>query len=411
MTRTAGVDYVKYDYCGMDNVSLPTRHYYERMSAAMNATGRPMVFSICSWGLGEPHLWGADVGHSWRTDTDLFAVRDEPTARGVLRLPKMFGSVMAAVERQAHLAPYARRGGFNDLDMLVVGLSGMSAYGTVDPSDCPPHLPSFYCKPGQAVTREMWGEVGGLTLTEQRAHFSLWCMLSSPLMLGNDPRTVSRATLRILTAPELIAISQDGLAKQAERIWSDGNRQIWRKDLSDGSRAMLLFNNGDSPVDITMRWERDLREAALPWRRSVAREPPCRDVHERKFCIYTARSGRCDTDRDFMLECMRTCRACQPALWNRSSQAAALVRDAWEQEDLGIYRAQFTAHLVEPHEARVYVVRFDLRSLEHDTYKKLAGRGRQARTRVREKRQAAIRQAANRAALTSSEDNRTEARM
>ena len=126
----------------MDNVSLPTRHYYERMSAAMNATGRPMVFSICSWGLGEPHLWGADVGHSWRTDTDLFAVWDEPTARGVLRLPKMFGSVMAAVERQAHLAPYARRGGFNDLDMLVVGLSGMSAYGTVDPSDCPPHLPS-----------------------------------------------------------------------------------------------------------------------------------------------------------------------------------------------------------------------------------------------------------------------------
>ena len=105
MTRTAGVDYVKYDYCGMDNVSLPTRHYYERMSAAMNATGRPMVFSICSWGLGEPHQWGADVGHSWRTDTDLFAVWDEPTARGVLRLPKMFGSVMAAVERQAHLAP------------------------------------------------------------------------------------------------------------------------------------------------------------------------------------------------------------------------------------------------------------------------------------------------------------------
>lgn len=234
-------------------------------------------------------------------------------------------------------------------------------------------------------------------------------------MLGNDPRTVSRATLRILTAPGLIAISQDALAKQAERIWSDGPRQIWRKDLSDGSRAMLLFNNGGSPVDITMRWERDLSEAALPWRRSVAREPPCRDIHERKFCIYTARSGRCETDRDFMLECMRTCRACQPALWNRSSQAAALVRDAWEQEDLGIYRAQFTAHLVEPHEARVYVVRFDLRSLEHDAHKRLAERGRQARTpsttrRGREKRQT-VRQAENRAAEVSSQGNRsTEAR-
>jgi len=61
-------------------------------------------------------------------------------------------------------------------------------------------------------------QVGGLTHTEQKAHFALWCMLSAPLMLGNDPRTMTKATLSILTAPEILAISQDPLGKQAKKV-------------------------------------------------------------------------------------------------------------------------------------------------------------------------------------------------
>jgi hypothetical protein len=64
--------------------------------------------------------------------------------------------------------------------------------------------------------------VGGLTYTEQRTHFAFWCMLSSPLMLGNDPRHMSTATARILTAPGLLAINQDPLGTSARKLWHEG---------------------------------------------------------------------------------------------------------------------------------------------------------------------------------------------
>jgi len=286
-----GVDLLKYDYCGMENATRPTREYYERMHRALNATGRPMVFSICSWGVGSPHLWGARLGHSWRTATDLFAVWDAAHARD-LRLPPLFGNVLDAVDRQASLAQHAEPGGYNDLDMLLVGVPAMTPYGKVASADrCPRHLNPKWCKPGQAVTREMWGAVGGLTQTEQRAHFSLWCVLASPLILGHDPRQMRAATLRILTAPELIAINQDPLGRQAHLTWSDERgAQIWRKDLADGSHALLVFNRGAAPRDITTRWERDFPTEARRWARQVAREPRCFDEHEPKHCAYEVSS-------------------------------------------------------------------------------------------------------------------------
>ncbi len=149
-------------------------------------------------------------------------------------------------------------GGFNDPDMLVVGLDGMYPYGVVQ--TCPEHVKG--CKPGDYISRERWGkvrvlragggggwtpfthggrwtgvlssrsgriapactvgapswQVGGLTVTEQRTHFALWCMVAAPLILGNDPRRMSKTTLSILTAPEVLAISQDPLGKQATKV-------------------------------------------------------------------------------------------------------------------------------------------------------------------------------------------------
>lgn len=192
-----GVDYLKLDYCGMEAATAPPRHYYERMRDALNTTGRPILLSICNWGTGAPHRWGHQVGNSWRTGRDLFSVWDEHTARSVLKLPGFLQSVSTAIEQQAGPEYVSGSGcdaqgrcGYNDPDMLLVGLSGMTPYGLVDA--CPDHLPEGSCLKGQYVSRELWGSVGGLTLTEQRTHFAFWCMLSAPLMLGNDPRMMRR---------------------------------------------------------------------------------------------------------------------------------------------------------------------------------------------------------------------------
>ena len=166
----------------MAEVCVPRAADYELMRDALNATGRPMIFSISSWGKGEPHLWHgqarteqpaqpgrterpahtgrcsrrglclalrsplarpasllaatptrvlAQVGHSWRTGRDLFAVWDEHAARDVLRLPDFLQSFMTAVEGQHDYSEFAGPGAFNDPDMLVVGLEGMVPYGVV----------------------------------------------------------------------------------------------------------------------------------------------------------------------------------------------------------------------------------------------------------------------------------------
>ena len=108
-----GVDYLKYDYCHMQNETQPARYYYEKMRNALNATGRPIHFNICSWGAGDPHLWGRQVGNSWRTGRDVFAVWDERTARQELRLPALLQSIETAIEGQAKLNRYSGPGGCN----------------------------------------------------------------------------------------------------------------------------------------------------------------------------------------------------------------------------------------------------------------------------------------------------------
>ena len=87
---SCGVDYLKYDFCGLEKVppgqKVP-KELYAIMRDALNATGRPIMYSLCNWGTGGPHLWGQQTGNSWRTGRDVFAVWDEHTARSVLELP------------------------------------------------------------------------------------------------------------------------------------------------------------------------------------------------------------------------------------------------------------------------------------------------------------------------------------
>lgn len=158
-----GVDYLKYDFCNMNN-GESEKSAYSRMRDALNATGRPILYSLCSWGGGAPHKWGHAVGNSWRTSPDLFAVWDRAAADDV-RLPNFLISVAEAVDRAAGLWAHAGPGGFNDPDMLVVGLDqGMYPYGVVQ--RCPEHVRG--CEPGQYITREQWGLVGRVRVTSLR---------------------------------------------------------------------------------------------------------------------------------------------------------------------------------------------------------------------------------------------------
>ncbi|KAL6751317.1 glycoside hydrolase superfamily [Haematococcus lacustris] len=349
-----GVDYLKYDYCGMEKTTVSVQASYEKMRDALNASGRPILYSLCSWGSGQPWQWGKQVGNSWRVGIDLFAVWDDSQARSLM-LPSFLQPVMGALHAVEQLSQHAGPGGFNDPDMLVVGLEGMYPYGVVQ--QCPPHIKG--CKPGDYISKERWGRVGGLTLTEQRTHFAFWCMLASPLILGNDPRHMTKATLAILTAPDLLAISQDPLAQQAKKVWSSASTSIWTRPLADGRQAVLLFNAGATAVDITCNWAAHLPQQARQWARQLpGADPECRDSLD--GCKVWAAAGECEKNPGFMLsKCLASCpEACPRPLGDPGPKATALVRDAWHQDDLGPHVALFTAHLVEPHEARVLLLTF-----------------------------------------------------
>ena len=118
---------------------------------------------------------------------------------------------------QSRLAPYAGPGHWNDPDMLEVGN-------------------------------------GGMTTTEYRTHFSLWCLLAAPLMAGNDLRTMSAETLEILTNREVIAVDQDVLGKQGERVSSRDGIEIWTKPLHDGGQAVGVFNRTEEEKAVKFGW-------------------------------------------------------------------------------------------------------------------------------------------------------------
>lgn len=195
-----GVDYVKVDWCHSEG--LDAKVQYGKWRDAVLKAGRPMVLSICEWGRSRPWEWASTVGHLWRTTDD---IRDS------------WGSIMDILERQVDLYPYAGPGHWNDPDMLEVGNGGMSE-------------------------------------TECRSHFSLWCMLSAPLMAGNDLCNMTKETQKILTSPELIAINQDIAGTQGRRIEKSLDSEIWLKQLDGGDLAVLLLNRSLAPCDITVHW-------------------------------------------------------------------------------------------------------------------------------------------------------------
>jgi autotransporter-associated beta strand protein len=194
-----GYDFIKVDWCGGLRQKLSEQEQYTKISQIIRRLKPTAVFNVCRWEY--PGDWVKDVADSWRISGDI-----EPT----------FESVLKIVDLCEPLWKHSGPGNFNDMDMLQVGR--------------------------------------GMSETEDRTHFTMWCMMNSPLLAGNDLRAMTPATLAILTHPELIALNQDPLAYQARRLRDDGDTELWAKPLGSvesGEVAVTLLNRGGQPANIS----------------------------------------------------------------------------------------------------------------------------------------------------------------
>ena len=193
-----GVDYVKIDWCHAEGLDPEVQ--YTKFRDALAQAGRPIVFSICNWGVKAPWTWGPATGNLWRTTGDIKDTWDRMSVIGF---------------SQNGLEKFAGPGHWNDPDMLEVGNGGM--------------------KPD-----------------EYRVHMALWALLAAPLLSGNDLRNMTSETKKMLTNSEVIAVDQDAKGVQGHRVWDEGPLEIWAKSLADGSSAVGLFNRGESELKITL---------------------------------------------------------------------------------------------------------------------------------------------------------------
>ena len=200
-----GIDYLKYDWCGARNLygDDEMRAVYQIMGDALLKAGRPILYSLCQYGRADVWKWGPDVGaNTWRTTGDIRDSWDSMTKIGFA---------------QDELAPWAGPGHWNDPDMLEIGNGGMSD-------------------------------------DEYRTHMSLWAILASPLLAGNDLRDMKPAILEILSNREVIAVNQDKAGKQGRRVSQSGAQEVWARPLSDGAIAIAMFNRGNAQAQLSVKW-------------------------------------------------------------------------------------------------------------------------------------------------------------
>ncbi|MDR0811920.1 MAG: glycoside hydrolase family 27 protein [Paludibacter sp.] len=196
-----GYDFLKVDWCGGDKLRLSEPTEYLKIIAEVRRVKSEVIFNICRWQF--PGEWAITKADSWRVSGDIEA---------------KFSSILHIIDLNADLYKYASAGHYNDMDMLQVGR--------------------------------------GMTYEEDKTHFSMWCMLVSPLLAGNDLRTMSSETIEILTNREIIALNQDKLFRQAQRIFSENGIEIWEKPLADGSRAFAIMNRNDETADFQFAAEK-----------------------------------------------------------------------------------------------------------------------------------------------------------
>lgn len=201
-------DFIKIDWCGGLRLGLDEKEQYTKIASIIDRIrheeNRSIVFNLCRWQF--PGEWAVDIADSWRTGADI-----EP----------VFSSVLQQIDNIKDLAKYCQPGHVNDLDMMQIG--------------------------------------NGLTPEEEKSHFIMWCMMSTPLMIGCDLTTIPEETLAILKNKELIAINQDAACLQATvaKSFYENDKlvgEIWVKDLDQKNsthKAVALLNRSEVPITIT----------------------------------------------------------------------------------------------------------------------------------------------------------------
>lgn len=198
-----GYDFIKVDWCGAKRMTLDEETEYTKIIEGVKAIDPDIVFNICRWEF--PGEWAIDIADSWRISSD---IRPE------------FRSILKIIDINADLYQYSSAGHYNDMDMLQVGR--------------------------------------GMTYEEDKTHFTMWCMMNSPLLAGNDLRDMSKETIEILTNKEIIALNQDVGFYQARKTSRDGEVEVWVKLLGENGadgKAITIMNRSENEQDFTFKPE------------------------------------------------------------------------------------------------------------------------------------------------------------
>lgn len=209
-------DFLKVDWCGGLRLNLDEEEQYTKIYNVIEKlreeTGKPLVYNICRWEF--PGEWATKIADSWRTGLDI---------------APCFDSVLYQIDNMKPLARFCRPGHVNDSDMMQIGT--------------------------------------GMTYEEEKTHFAMWCMLSTPLMIGGDLTKISVDTLKILKNKELISLNQDAECRQAivvKEYKADDKltAEVWVKELAKtdvNRKAIALLNRSNEEMNIEVM----LKEAGL----------------------------------------------------------------------------------------------------------------------------------------------------
>jgi alpha-galactosidase len=263
-----GIDHLKYDSCcSHENATAAElQPVVRKMAEGLRATKRDIVYHSCHCGWADIWKWAADEGaNHWRIGQDIPDEFNYPGNR-----EDYYFDVLDMLDHGRDLANYSKPGGWNDFDMLIVGLNGKSALTGL-----------------------------GCSNVEYRTHFSMWCMVASPLLMGADVRTLSPYDLETLTNKEVIAINQDplGAAGIVVAEEKDASLQYYAKKLQDGSYAVAFLNRRTETATMSFKPSSALKVSWSQYR----------------------------------------------------------VRDLWKHQDLGVFKTSFSAELIS-HEAKVFKI-------------------------------------------------------
>lgn len=196
-------DFIKVDWCGGERLELDEQTSYTKIGKLIKSIKPSATYNVCRWQF--PGKWITEVADSWRISGDI---------------SNDFESILRIIDLNADLWVYSSKGHYNDMDMLQVGR--------------------------------------GMSYEEDKTHFSMWCIMHSPLLLGNDLTNMSKETIEIITNKDIIALNQSSFVYQARRLVDYGELEVWAKPListMSGEIAVALLNRSKNNETITFNLE------------------------------------------------------------------------------------------------------------------------------------------------------------